>query len=205
MNGLVINKQKEYPRKQSSAASEHSKYQELKWQQHRLTSFSLYAYISVNSLTLFITHTWKDICCWTFTFSNASLVLKDLHFIQYAYSGTSLFFLFYSSCISNCILTAMPPPAFKNFRFHSYLFLQRMCLHGCHSISKMTRTWQQLFSWSMSFLPVHALSIQRFGDFLFAAEIQQKTTVFILLNNEKLFVGQNTICEDVTLATGSLF
>lgn len=30
MNGLVINKQKEYPRKQSSAASEHSKYQELK-------------------------------------------------------------------------------------------------------------------------------------------------------------------------------
>lgn len=102
-------------------------------------------------------------------------------------------------------LPCPPPPAFKNFRFHSYLFLQRMCLHGCHSISKMTRTWQQLFSWSMSFLPVHALSIQRFGDFLFAAEIQQKTTVFILLNNEKLFVGQNTICEDVTLATGSLF
>lgn len=53
--------------------------------------------------------------------------------------------------------------------------------------------------------PVHALSIQWFGDFLFATEIQQKTTVFILLNDEKLFVGQNTICEDVTLATGSLF
>lgn len=153
MNGLVINKQKEYPRKQSSAASEHSKYQELKWQQHRLTSFSLYAYISVNSLTLFITHTWKDICCWTFTFSNASLVLKELHFIQYAHSGTSLLFLFYSSCISNFILTAMPPPQLLKISGFTVIFFFRECV--CMVVILSVK-WQELDSnyfhdWWVSF------------------------------------------------------
>lgn len=112
---------------------------------------------------------------------------------------------FYFSCISNCILTAMPPPQLLKISGLTVIFFFRECV--CVVVIPSVK-WQELDSnyfhdrW-VSFQST--LSIQWFGDFLFATEIQQKTTVFILLNDEKLFVGQNTICEDVTLATGSYY
>lgn len=44
-------------------------------------------------------------------------------------------------------------------------------------------------------------TLYRYNDlviFFLLQKHSKKTTVFILLNDEKLFVGQNTICEDVT-------